>query len=211
MIRIPRRPRPAPGGWHQGFLAMLPAIETHARIMFRNLDAAAREEAVQEVVCNALAAYVRLVQLDKVSLAYPSVLARFAVAQTRDFRKVGGRLNCRDVLSEHCQRRKGIVVERLDKFDAEDGQWIEAVVEDHRTPIPEQAAFRCDFPVWLSRLPRRNRRVAQALSVGRTTGEVAKRFRVSPGRVSQLRRELQQSWQAFHNEVPPGTQTAEAT
>ena len=59
MIRIVRQPRPAAPSWHKGFLAMLPAIQTHARIMLRNLAPEAREEAVQEVVCNALVAYAR--------------------------------------------------------------------------------------------------------------------------------------------------------
>ena len=74
---------------------------------------------------------------------------------------------------------------------------IEAVVEDHRTPVPDQVAFRCDFPSWLHSLPVRNRRIARALSVGHTTGEVAKRFNVSPGRISQLRQEFQRAWEEF--------------
>ena len=49
--------------WHAGFLAMLPAIQRHARIAFRKLDPEAREEAVQHVVCNACVAYRRLVEL----------------------------------------------------------------------------------------------------------------------------------------------------
>jgi hypothetical protein len=28
---------------------------------------------------------------------------------------------------------------------------VEEVVEDYRTPVAEQAAFRCDFPAWLGR------------------------------------------------------------
>jgi hypothetical protein len=182
---------------------MLPAIRLYARIAFRNLGPEAREEAVEEAVCNALAAYVGLYRRGKVALAYPSVLARFAVAQTLDGRKVGGHLNCKDVSSGYCQREKGVVVERLDKFDKEDDQWIEAVVEDHRTPVAEQVAFRCDFPAWLASLPRRNRRIAQALSVGHTTSDVAKRFDVSAGRISQLRQELHRSWNQFHGDTPP--------
>jgi hypothetical protein len=58
----PRRPVPR---WHRAFLAMLPKIAGHARIAFRYLNPDARAEAVQEVVCNALRAYVRLVQLKK--------------------------------------------------------------------------------------------------------------------------------------------------
>ncbi|MGD0040313.1 MAG: hypothetical protein ABSE84_07855, partial [Isosphaeraceae bacterium] len=83
----PRRPVPR---WHKVLLAMLPQIVGRARISFRYLNPEARAEAVQEVVCNALKAFVRLVQLKKVALAYPTVLAKYGVAQTRDHRKVGG-------------------------------------------------------------------------------------------------------------------------
>jgi len=186
---------------------MLPAIETHARLVFRHLDPEAREDAVEETIANALVAFVRLVQLQKTDVAYPSALARYAVAQIHDGRRVGNRLNVRDVLSPYAQKQKDIQVERLDRFDKEDDCWVEAVVEDHRTPVPEQAAFRCDFPAWLASLPRRNRRIAVSLSLGHSTSEVAKRFRVSPGRVSQLRREMHQSWDEFHGDSTAGATT----
>jgi hypothetical protein len=157
-------------------------------------------------------AFVRLVELGKAEVAYPTVLARYAVAQIHDGRRVGNRLNVRDVLSPYAQRQKAIHVERLDRFDKDDGQWIEAVVEDLHTPVPDQVAFRCDFPAWLKSLTRRNRRIAEALSLGHTTGDVAKRFGVSPGRISQLRREMHDSWHEFHGErvngSPPGDQDA---
>ena len=98
----------------------MPLIETHARIAFRRLDAEARAEMVQEVLCNACRAYARLVELGKKDLAYPSALARFGVAQAKEGRKVGGRLNIRDVMSAYCQQQKHVVVEQLDKFDKEE-------------------------------------------------------------------------------------------
>jgi hypothetical protein len=204
MIRI-AGPFPSdPPAWHHGFLAMLPYILNHARIAFRHLRPEARQEAVQEVVCNAMVAYAALVKRGKVALAYPSVLARYAVAQTRDHRKVGGHLNCKDVSSPYCQRLKDIVVERLDMYDHQNDEWIEAIVEDHHTPVFDQVAFRCDFPAWLDQLPRRNRRIAEALAAGQNTGDVAKRFNLSAGRISQLRRELHRSWQEFlGEELPP--------
>ena len=73
----------------------------------------------------------------------------------------------------------------------------EAVVEDSRTPVPDQVAFRIDFSDWLKRQPRRNRRIAEALAVGNATGEVARRFHVTSGRISQLRRQFHRSWQEF--------------
>jgi len=93
-----RRPRKSVPAWHARFLEMLPAIVQHARISFRHLRPEARAEAVQEVVCNTCCAVARLAELGKLDLAYPSVLARFGVAQVKDGRKTGSKLNCRDVL-----------------------------------------------------------------------------------------------------------------
>jgi len=179
---------------------MLPAIVTHARISFRHLRPDARAEAIQEVVCNACCAVARLAELGKLDLAYPSPLARYGVAQVRDDRKVGGRLNCRDVLSPYCQRLKHVVVEQLDRFDEDEGQWREVVVEDHRAGPAETAAARIDLTNWFDSLPRHKRRVAQVLASGETTKRTARKFRVSPGRVSQLRREFQDSWAEFQGE-----------
>ena len=210
MICSVSRPRRMASPWHERFLAMLPAIQAQAKFAFRRLDPEAREDAIQETIANALVAFVRLVQREKLDIAYPTALTRFAVAQIHDGRRVGNRLNVRDVLSPYAQQEKSIRVERLDRFDEKDNEWVEAVVEDHRTPVPDQVVFRCDFPIWLESLPRRNRRIALALAIGHTTGQVAKRFRVSPGRISQLRREMQRSWQEFQGEMLAAGQTTDA-
>jgi hypothetical protein len=186
--------------WHQVFIGMLPAIVTHARISFRHLRPDARAEAIQEAVCNACCALARLAELDKLDLAYPSPLARYAVAQVRDDRKVGGQLNCRDVLSPYCQRLKHVVVEQLDRFDEEEGQWREVVVEDHRAGPAETAAARIDLTDWFDSLPRHKRRVVQTLATGEATKTAARKFRVSAGRISQLRREFENSWQEYQGE-----------
>ena len=117
MIAIAKqnRTRKSVPAWHAGFLAMVPAIATYARLAFRHRNPEARQEAVEECLANALVAYVRLVQLGKVNLAYPTVLARYAVAQVNDGRKVGGHLNIGDVMSSYCQRQKKITIERLDQ------------------------------------------------------------------------------------------------
>jgi len=53
------RCKKSPPEWHDGFIAVLPAIEKSAERAFRRLNAQAREEAVQEVVCNACCVYAR--------------------------------------------------------------------------------------------------------------------------------------------------------
>ena len=187
---------------------MLPAIQQWAVFVFRHLGKEAREDAVQEVIANALVAYARLVELNKTDAAYPTVLARYAVLQYFDGRQVGNRLNALDVLSRYARQKKGIYVERLDRYDEGKEEWQEAVVEDRRTPIADQAAFRIVFPAWLSIHPRRVRRIAETFALGHSTGEVAKRFHVSPGRISQKRQEFYDSWQAFQGESPQGNRAA---
>jgi hypothetical protein len=179
---------------------MAPTIKAHARIAFRHLAPEAREEAVAETVCNACCAYARLAELNKVDVAYPTVLARFGVAQTKAGRKVGGKLNCRDVLSPYCQRKKNLLVERLDQYNSEEACWAEAIVEDRTAGPAEIAATRIDFSAWLQILPCRVRKIATFLANGETTSAAAKRFRLSAGRISQIRRQLYEAWRGFQGE-----------
>ncbi len=203
-----RRPLKSTAAWHAGFLAMLPVIRDYARGAFGHLKADLRQDLIQEVIANCLVAYVRLFEQGRVALAYPTVLARFAIAQIHDHRRVGAKLNIRDVLSPYCQKHKGVVVERLDVFDEEENAWKEAVVQDTRSaPVPEIVAFRCDFPAWLQTLTRRDRRIAKFLALGNRTSDAARKFGVCEGRISQLRRELAESWKEFTGE-PDGNTAA---
>jgi hypothetical protein len=201
-IAKPSRSKKSQPAWHEGFLAMLPAIERHAKIAFRHLDAEAREEMVQEVICNACRAYARLAELNKTDVAYPGALARFGVVQARSGRRTGGKLNCRDILSSYCQQKKHLAVERLDRRDEEDGSWTEILVEDRRAGPSAGAAMRMDFADWLQILPRHLRKMATFLANGETTTAAAKRFRRSAGRISQVRRQLYEAWHEFQGDMP---------
>ena len=194
-------PSPSPR-WHKVFLAMLPKIIVHARVAFRHLKGEAREDAVQEVIANSLVAFCRLVRLKKTALAYPTVLARYAVAQINDGRRVGNKLNIREVLSGYAQKNKGFKVERLDKYDSSSGEWEEIIIEDRHTTPADVVRVRLDFRDWLRTLKRRDRKIAQFLGLGNRTSDVAKKFKVSEGRVSQLRRELAESWAQFVGDKP---------
>ena len=195
------RCKKSPPAWHAAFEAMLPIIENHARIAFRYLDDEAREEAIQETVCNACVAYARLAERGKTDVAFPSVLAKFGVSQTRDGRKVGGKLNIRDVLSDYCQQRKNLLIERLDRYDSEEQAWSEILVEDKHNGPAETAIVRIDFATWMQLLPRRLRKIATFLAAGNRTCETAKKFGVCEGRISQIRKELFLAWCRFQGEV----------
>jgi hypothetical protein len=195
--------------WKQRFLAMLPCVLRFLGMAFRMLPPEAKSEAVQEGVVNSFFAYSQLVKRGKENLAFGSVLARFAVSQIRAGRRVGGRLNVQDISSAYAQKRKRFRLERLDRFDPTEGCWKEAVVEDYRTPVADQACFRIDFLKWLESLPPRDRKIAAALADGNRTTDVARRFGFTPGRVSQLRRKFERSWLEFHGEEAAESQRME--
>ncbi len=89
---------------------------------------------------------------------------------------------------------------RLDHYDRQQDGWLEVLIEDRRAGPAETAASRIDFPAWLKTLSKRKRRIAWKLALGETTRHVARLFRVSDARISQLRRELERSWRYFHGE-----------
>jgi hypothetical protein len=179
---------------------LLPAIEQQAAAAFRTLPPAECEELIAEVVANAFCAYQRLVERGMANIAYATPLARYAIRQIRSGRRVGSKLNVRDTSSRYCQRANGFRVERLDVRDEIQGGWKEVVVEDKTAGPAEIAATRIDFAAWLKSLKPRTRRIAKTLAIGEPTASVSRKFGISQGRVSQLRRELQQAWLTFHGE-----------
>jgi hypothetical protein len=174
---------------------MLPRIRKYAQVAFHVDPSELREELVEETVANSFVAFARLVKVGKESVAFPGVLARFAIAQVRSGRRVGGHLRIRDVLSRHSQHHKGFAVERLDQFT--DGVWQEILVEDKRATPADLAASRLDFAAWLRTLSGRQRKITDVLAAGETTSRTAKRFGITASRVSQIRAELQQLWEHF--------------
>jgi hypothetical protein len=106
-------------------------------------------------------------------------------------------MNCHDVTSAYCKRRTGVAVQSLQRWDEQEEEWDELLVEDRHATPAEIATLRIDFWAWLASLPRRDRWIAWLLAVGEAVTNIAKRFGVTPGRISQMRRELCDSWQLF--------------
>jgi RNA polymerase sigma factor (sigma-70 family) len=183
------------------FEDLLPAIRQYAFMAFRSHPREERDELTAEVVAGAFCAFHRLVQRGKTELAYATPLARYAIRQVRSGRHVGGTLNIHDVSSQYCQQAKDIQCERLEQYDEQQDAWQEVLVEDRQATPADIAATRIDFSTWLRGLSKRSRRIAKILARGETTQAVAKRFGLTAGRISQLRRELQESWQTFQGEA----------
>ena len=129
------------------------------------------------------------------------MLASYAAKAVKSGRRVTGQEPDRDVLSPLAQMRRCFVVSTLPECGTLSGNPLaEALQDNTQTPVPDQVAFRLDFPAWLNTLSDRDRRVVEDLLASERTGAVARKHGLSPGRVSQLRREFRRRWQHFHHE-----------
>jgi hypothetical protein len=182
------------------FEELLPLIEKQARVAFRHSPSCEREELIAEVVANCYVAYVRLIERGLGNAIFATPLALFAIKQIHAGRRVGAKLNVRDVSSPYCQRQKRVHLQRLDRRDRTGG-WKEVLVEDRHAGPAEVAASRIDFAAWLRTLTSKQRRIAKTLAAGETTQVTARKFRVSAARVSQMRRELHDAWLNFQGEL----------
>jgi hypothetical protein len=182
------------------FEELLPTIRSHAEYVFRCVHPCTREDLVSETIANAFCAYQRLIARGKGGLAYARPLTHYAVRQVIAGRRVGNKMNVRDITSEYCQRSKGVKVCSLDRYDRQEHEWKEIIVEDCRSGPAEIVAFKMDFAAWLHLLPSRTRKIAEHLATGETTLDTAHRFKLSPSRISQIRLELRDAWQFFQGE-----------
>ena len=54
---------------------------------------------------------------------------------------------------------EALMLERLDKWDRDEEEWLEIVVEDRNATPADVVRVRLDFAAWLKTLPRRDRKV----------------------------------------------------
>jgi hypothetical protein len=208
-------PAPNRDELHADFLALMPRIETHARLVFRGLPEVERDEAVAEAVASAYVAYLRLRDRGIDPLReFPSAMATYAVLQVKDGRHVGSRASSKDVLSIKAQRRHGFRVVSLPKSTRRSHEEVhttlsgqremdafeERLHENYRTPVAEAAAFRIDWPQFMRSLSQRDRLLATFLSMGNSAKAAAAKFGLSPGRVTQLRQSWCREWRTSQGE-----------
>jgi transposase-like protein len=195
-------------------LPILPVVERHARIIFRGRSVAEKEEAVSEAVAAAFVSFVALKARGLQPEKFPSNLATFAVLRVKAERHVGSGSCNRDVYSSKAQNRFGFRVTSLSEDTAvphgrdpaarsathTTGAFTERLCDNTRTPVPDQVEFRLDFPAFLQTLSQREQNMAHRLESEEPAKEVARRFGISPARVTQLRRSWLRQWQSFQGD-----------
>ena len=102
------------------------------------------------------------------------------------------------MLSPLAQRRHRFTVGKLpDQETLSANPLRDALADNTVTPVDEQVAFRLDFPQWLSAYPDRDRRLALDLMAGERTLDMADKYALSAGRISQMRTQFHDSWTRF--------------
>ena len=193
---------------HDRFLALLPKIETHGSIVFRQLHPSKKEEVLQEMRALAWKWFVRLAQRGKDAAEFISTFNTFLARAIRNGRRIMGQEKAKDAMCEFAQRRHGFRVQALPitrtcyeqlyadvrgQHDAFDDRLKDNTV----TPVPDQAAFRIDWPAWVRTRCDRDRRIIGDLVEGQQGKEVGRKFGLSPARVCQLRRAFREDWERF--------------
>jgi DNA-directed RNA polymerase specialized sigma24 family protein len=182
---------------------VMPAVERHARIYFRHVKCPQRKaDLIAEAVGLAWKWFVRLAERGKDGTLFPTAIADFAALAANSGRRVCGQEKAKDVLSRVAQRRRGFTVEKLPDFATlSDNPLQEALHDNTHSPVPEQAAFRIDLSCWLAQLGSRRRDMVIDMAMGYRTQELAKKYVLSEGRISQVRREACEDWRRFHGEA----------
>ena len=189
--------------WQEGFLRVLPAVQRHAQIRFRRLGADRREEAIQEAIASACVSFQGLAAKGMLHVATAASLAKFAVKQVRGGRHVGGtQETLNDVFSAVAQRHHGFpgVTNRARSSVANGEGWLAEAIADKKASVVDLVWTKLDFADWLKTLTRRDQKIIAALARRERSSDVADRFGVSRGRISQLRRRYEWGWLKFQGE-----------
>jgi hypothetical protein len=187
------------GDLHAGFLKLLPRVELHGRIIFRNVQCQHKKaDAIAEMSALAWKWYVRLADRGKDASDFVVAFCRFLGYAVKSGRNLCGQEKAKDVLSSQAQKRHSFAVEKLPDHSTLKGNPLaEALRDNSITPPPDAAAFRIDFPTWLTTWNDRNRRIIRDMAMGERTLDLSKKYGFCPARISQKRDQFHQDWERF--------------
>jgi len=161
------------------FLAVvLPRVLSHGRVSFRHIKCRDRRaDAIQEMIGLAWLWHLRLAEKGKDATRFPTVLACYAARAVKSGCRLCGKERAKDVLSPVAQQGRHFAVEKLPDFSTLNGSPLEEALHDNTiSPVPDQAAFRLDFPAWLASVTESDRSIVEDLMLGERTLDVADKY-----------------------------------
>jgi hypothetical protein len=190
---------------HDAFPSILPRIERHGNIYFRHIRCPqSKDDAIAEMIAITWRWFLRLIAKGIDPLAFPMMLATYAARQVNEGLVWCVRKRAKVVPSLCAQKQHNFTVESLpastassfeERYSTSHGQQRQDIFEERlrdntQTPILDQVCFRIDFPAWLATLTPRERRLVHEMANNERTLDLSQRFELTPGRISQKRREL---------------------
>ena len=169
---------------------MLPYFRHYAKRYSRNkrID---RNDVIQDLIGIALQIYTSAVRRGKE--VYYSPLVRWAIKRYRDGRRCRG-YNSTDIFSEHTQM---LGRSKVHSFHDEEGEDRHHFMEDRRVNVADTVQFKIDYEEWHQQHSERDQQIITDLSMGERTGDVAKKYGVSAGLISQYRKRYRNSWDNY--------------
>jgi hypothetical protein len=200
------------GALHTAFVALVPRIERHGRIYFRHVRCRHKKaDAIQEMTALGWRWFLRLHERGKDPAEFLTGFTTLLARAVNSGRRLVGMAHGKDAANPATQRRHHFAVEVLPsslgvsherRTASPHGQELQDAYEERLrdntiTPVVDQVQFRIDFPAWLATWPERDRQLIEALGLGERTLALAEQFGLTPGRISQKRREYHGDWERF--------------
>ena len=205
------------GALHARFLLILPHVERHGRIYFRHVRCPHRKaDAIQEMTALGWQWFLRLHQRGKDPAEFLTGFTALLARAVNSGRRLVGMAHAKDATNPATQRRHHFAVEVLPsslgasherRTASPHGQGLQDAFEERlrdmsTTPVFDAVQFRVDFRAWMSTWPERDRRLIEGLGLGERTSALAQQFGLTPGRISQKRRQYHGDWLRFCGDLP---------
>ena len=177
-----------------------PIIRSTVPRVVKPVDGEDHEELVQDALATAAEMLESIEKSGRKPI--PRSIAYYSIQKTKSGRRsYGGSRN--DVLSPGFRLDNEGAVESLDApvfEDCDDSPSVGDTIADRREDPSSIALRRIDWEACLSSLGRRERQVLESVADGQRNMDIAARFKVSPARMTQLKREIGTRIKSFMGE-----------
>jgi len=184
---------------HAKFAELEPLIRKTVRIVLRNRDPDKRDDAVQSAIVHSWESIRALAIKGRLEDASAAALAWQGIRHYREGRIGGCPSSSVDALGERCRFLQRVKVLN-DNNDYGDEILFHsmATLVDGRYSVPKTVAFRLDFfEGWYQQQSSKDQEIIRLLAYGETTGDVAKKYNVTPAMVTYWRRKYEKSWREY--------------
>jgi len=178
------------------FEVLLAKMEPHFKFFAKRvlkLKADNLDDALQEMRAIAFDNYRSLVRRGKEVFYTP--IKNFAIKRYKSGRRFAGS-STTDILSDWTRILGRCDICSLSQFGVEDNS-LHFMVDRRQSNVADTVQFKMDFKDWHYRQSPRDQQIITDLSMSETTGDVAKKYGVSPASISIKRKDFANSWKAF--------------